>query len=84
MRDISSLIVDIFLKVLLHIIDDSSELLPEDTTNQGSSHVETLLTVVISIILSGSTKLGLDKSIGHVPTEESFLKEIVIVQAHMR
>jgi hypothetical protein len=81
---ISSLIVDVFLKMLLHLSDDSSEFLSEDTADECSSHVKSLFTIVISIILSGSSKLSLNEPIGHVSGKECFLEKVIISDSNMR
>jgi hypothetical protein len=81
---ISSLIIDVFLKMLLHLSDYSSEFLSEYSADERSSHIKSLFTIVISIILSGSSKLSLDEPIGHVSSEKCFLEKVIISNSNMR
>jgi len=78
------LIIDIFFKTFLHFSDNFSELLSEDVAEEGTCHVQSLLTVVISIIFSCSTKSCLNKPVGHVSGEEGFLEKVSILNTDMR
>lgn len=81
---IELLTVNILLQVLLHVRDHLSELHSEDHFQQCSSHIQSLLSVVISIVFGRSSKVGLEKSVGHVTSEIGFLELVTLGDADMR
>ena len=70
----SSVGVKILFDLLDHLIDKLSEEGSVKTRKQGTCHLESLFTVVISIVLSGSTQCTREKSVYHVTNKEGFLK----------
>jgi hypothetical protein len=69
--------------MLLHLSNDSPELLSKDSTNQSSCHVKSLLSIVISIVFGGSSELCLNESVSHISSEESLLEEVVVSDSNM-
>lgn len=67
--------------MLLHVRDDLTELHPENHCEQGTGHVEPLLSIVVSVILSGSSQGSLNQSVGHVTSEVCFLELIACLDA---
>ena len=67
------------LEVDFHLLNDLSELLSENIAKEGSSHIEPLLSIVISVILNSPTKVGLNKPVGHVTNKESLLERIPVL-----
>ena len=78
------LAVDVFFKQLFHIFDNSSELQSKNLSEQSSSHIESFLSVVITIIFNSSTQSRLDEPIGHISSEVSLLELITIRDTNMR
>lgn len=78
-----SSVIDLLIDCLFHLFDDFSEFLLEDHVDKGSRHVESFLTVVVSVIFNGSAEMGLDESICHVSCEERFLEFIAMLDTDM-
>jgi hypothetical protein len=70
--------------VILHICDDFPEFLSENIAKQRSSHIQSFLSVVISVIFSGSVKESSDKSVDHISSEESLFELISFLKTDMR
>ena len=82
--EVSSLVINIFLNLSLHILDDLSELLSEHIAEESTGHIKSLFTVVISVILSCSSQISSDETTGHVSCVEGFLKLITLFNSNMR
>jgi hypothetical protein len=66
-----------------HVIYELAEQLSEKASHQCTRHIKSLLTVVITIIFSGSSKVSLQKSVDHVPYKVSLLQSTVLLLTHM-
>ena len=53
-------------------------------TEQRTSHVKTLLAVVVSVVFSDDTDACFDQLVGHISQEEGLLKSTVALGADMR
>jgi hypothetical protein len=69
--------------MLGHVINELTEQLSEKASHQSARHVKSLLTVVITIVFGGSSKISLQKSVDHVPYKVSFLQRSVLLLTHV-
>ena len=76
--------VDVLLEQLLHVFDDLPKLLSEDLCHEPTCHIKAFLSVVVSVVLCGSTKSRLNQSIGHVADEEGLLEFVLRLESDMR
>ena len=77
-------IVDLLVDSLFHFFDDFSELLLEYHIDEGSSHVESFLSVVIPIIFNGSTEVCLDQPVSHISSKERLFEFITGFDSYVR
>lgn len=72
------------LEVVFHLLNDLSELLSEDVAEKCTSHIKSLLSIVISVILHSPTEESLNESIRHITNKECLFEIIALLNTDMR
>ena len=81
--NVSGTAVDVLLQDLLHDIREGLEELPEVSSKEGTSHVQSLLSIVVSVVFVDDADRRFDQLVGDVPKKEGFLQSSVGFCAHM-
>ena len=59
-------------------VDVLEELFSEELGEETSAHVESLFTVVVSVVLVGSSSVGVQEPEGHIPYKGGFTRNMLI------